>query len=178
MKKTSCKRGFTLIELLVVVLIIAVLAAVALPQYQKAITKSRAMRLLSLQKELAMAQEVYYMQHGAYPVKVEDFKIEDLDLSFRPLAFIEHSTLNSVNQVPTLYNSQLEFLLGSGYNIFYFRGGKYKGCGLLMDSKTGRKQCLEWHYFYKGDPGSFCQEIMGAGELIDKKDNQRYYAMN
>lgn len=60
------KKGFTLIELLVVVLIIGILSSVALPQYQKAVKKTRLMRLAPLVKAMANAEDAYYLANGRY----------------------------------------------------------------------------------------------------------------
>ena len=71
-------NGFTLIELLVVVLIIGILSAVALPQYQKAVEKARMTEGIMAVEQIARLQELYRMANGNYTRDINDL---DLSLS-------------------------------------------------------------------------------------------------
>ncbi len=61
------RRGFTLIELLVVVAVLAILAAIALPNFLEAQTRSKVSRVLADFTSLRTAAEAYAIDHNRYP---------------------------------------------------------------------------------------------------------------
>ena len=100
-------RAFTLIELLVVVLIIGILAAIAVPQYQKAVMKSRFAELVLLNNALVKAQKLYFLANNKYATDLSEL---DIDMPRNSYAWCESTSTYSVCWLRTKTGSQIAVL--------------------------------------------------------------------
>ena len=128
-------RAFTLIELLVVVLIIGILAAVAVPQYELAVEKSRAMEGVIKLKSLSEAINRYYLETNTDLSSTSD--LEKLDVS------VANTDLWKVNCSTYLF---LQRKKGTQvlYRLSYVRSSGRRSCDINKDTddnSIGSKVC-------------------------------------
>lgn len=66
--KNTSKKGFTLVEIMIVVVIIGLLAAMAIPAFQKVRTSSQDKAVLNNARQLAAAADQYFLENGVSSV--------------------------------------------------------------------------------------------------------------
>ena len=72
MKQIKSSKGFTLVEIMIVVVIIGLLAAMAIPAFQKVRTASQTKTILNNLRQLSAASQQYYLENGVASVAYTD----------------------------------------------------------------------------------------------------------
>jgi type IV pilus assembly protein PilA len=65
-------KGFTLVEIMIVVVIIGLLAAMAIPAFQKVRTSSQDKAVLNNARQLSAGADQYYLENGVSTVTLTD----------------------------------------------------------------------------------------------------------
>jgi type IV pilus assembly protein PilE len=69
-------NGFSLMELLIALVIIAIIAGVAYPKYQKLVTRSKQTEVKNILKAIQLGQDLYHTTHLKYASNLAELDVE------------------------------------------------------------------------------------------------------
>ena len=163
-------KAFTLVELLVVVLIIGILAAIAVPQYQKATLKSKTQRARFLLNTLNEAEEAFYLTTGNYADN-----INKLDVSVDSEKAFEHSnTPQGLSESDYKYTCNVQYCAARSANknlphLLYYHQKYHNGIQLCAVEGENTQRARD-----------VCESIGTLDPIFDEYDwgKNNYYRIN
>jgi prepilin-type N-terminal cleavage/methylation domain-containing protein len=138
-------KGFTLIELLIVVAIIAILAAIAVPNFLEAQTRSKVTRVKADMHSLRTAIESFYVDHNAAPPCYRYYVSDD------------KLTAQKSTQAPAMYFLQVQWTDNPG-------GALGEGCGAWLTTPIAYMGAIPLDPFVSAYPHG--KEMVGWGKGI------------
>src|SRR5215210_2622974 len=97
MKNNNSNTGFTLVEIMIVVVIIGLLAAMAIPAFQKVRQASQDKAVLNNARQLSGAADQYYLEYGGSTV--------DRSMLLGPTNYVKSLNTVASETYPTTFTS-------------------------------------------------------------------------
>ncbi len=152
-------QAFTLIELLVVVLIIGILAAIAVPQYQLAVEKSRMAEAYTITKSIQQAMDLHFLSNGTEAKSFFDNENISFDTTFSCNIFRDDVDDPYCATDNFIYEAYCSSQNSCYINAFRYNENDY--------SDIRSHYALDWHY-YQGKWDTACYYHDALGEKVCK----------
>jgi prepilin-type N-terminal cleavage/methylation domain-containing protein len=156
---TTRTKGFTLIELLIVVAIIAILAAIAVPNFLEAQTRAKVSRVKADQRSIATALESYAVDWNRHPNGYREMQQKVLDE--QGAAAVEKHWVYKMNSYKAL-TTPIAYLTSVPFSPFYIYA---PGKNPANNPPDNYIDALKFHEYthYDGYLAQKAQEIMASG---------------